>query len=194
MSDDRLNGLATFDPRPLTSGESFGFTAVQNLHAFETASTPASFARETFRFHAIVPSTDNAQTWKTFLARSIPTIEMFIFASPHVGKVPVNSTRACRNRLVMGCPSHRYIIARKPEVAAQASMASRLGRPPQPEASRGWTERCLGHGLCGGSTGRWETDQDVDDCRSFHEGMPRDRSRIQSACLRCRHRAEPLEI
>jgi putative transposase len=34
-----------------------------------------------------------------------------IFASPHVGKVPMNSTRACRNRSVMGCPSHRYSAA-----------------------------------------------------------------------------------
>jgi hypothetical protein len=37
------------------------------LHRYErrlrsSSSTPESFARETFRFHAIVPSTDNAQT------------------------------------------------------------------------------------------------------------------------------------
>ena len=63
-----------------------------------SSSTPKSLARNTFRFHAIVPSTDNAQTWKTFLAKSIPTIEIFFFSSPHVGKVPLNSNRAARNK------------------------------------------------------------------------------------------------
>jgi len=39
MSDDRLYGLATLYPRPLAAGESFGFAAVQDLHALK-ASAP----------------------------------------------------------------------------------------------------------------------------------------------------------
>jgi len=37
MPDDGLNSLATFDPRPLASGESFGLAAVQDLHPLETS-------------------------------------------------------------------------------------------------------------------------------------------------------------
>ena len=35
--------------------------------------------------------------------KSAPTIEMLIFASPDVGKVALNSTRASRNRPVIEC-------------------------------------------------------------------------------------------